>query len=84
MGIRAFAILALGLMFLPQSVASSTRVQSDIPSLYQTLAGYFPIGAAIWSGDLRTTRRASCETLQQHRGRKRDENGVSGTHRRCI
>lgn len=52
MGIRAFAILALGMMFLAQSVASSTQVQSDIPSVYQTLAGYFPIGSAIWSGDL--------------------------------
>lgn len=52
MEIRAFAILAIGMMCLPQSVASSTQVQSDIPSVYQTLAGYFPIGAAIWSGDL--------------------------------
>ncbi len=52
MGIRAFAILALGMMSLPQSVASSTQVKSNIPSVYQTLADYFPIGAAIWSGDL--------------------------------
>lgn len=52
MGIRAFAILALGMSFLPQSVGSSTQVQSDIPSVYQALAGYFPIGAAISSGDL--------------------------------
>lgn len=52
MEIRAFAILALGMTFLSQSVASSTQVQPDIPSVYQSLAGYFPIGAAIWSGDL--------------------------------
>jgi len=52
MGTRAFAILALAMMLLTQSVTSSTQVQSDIPSLYQTLAGYFPVGAAIWAGDL--------------------------------
>lgn len=64
MGIRAFEILAMGMMFFPQSVAVSTgaaqtdsgtspiQIQSDIPSVYQTLGDYFPVGAAIWPGDL--------------------------------
>jgi beta-glucosidase len=28
------------------------EIQRDIPSLYQNLAGYFPVGAAIWQGDI--------------------------------
>ena len=64
MGIRAFEILVMGMMFFPQCVAVSTaaaqtepgaspiQMQSDIPSVYQTLGDYFPVGSAIWSGDL--------------------------------
>lgn len=63
MRIRAFEILAM-MMFFPQTVAVSTaaahtesdasyiQIQSDIPSVYQTLGDYFPVGAAIWPGDL--------------------------------
>src|SRR5690242_9629932 len=64
MGIRAFEILAMAMMFFTQSLAatmapaqigsdaSRIQIQSDIPSLYQTLGGYFPVGAAIWPGAL--------------------------------
>lgn len=64
MGIRAFEILAMVIMLSPQSVSVSTavaqtesgaspiQIQSDIPSVYQTLGDYFPVGAAIWPGDL--------------------------------
>ncbi len=31
---------------------NSQIAERDIPSLYQTLAAYFPVGAAIWNGDL--------------------------------
>jgi endo-1,4-beta-xylanase len=59
-GIRAFETLAMSMMLSPQSVAVSTtagqiesgaspiQIQSDIPSVYQTLGDYFPVGAAIW------------------------------------
>ncbi len=64
MRIRAFEILAIVMVFFPQSVAVSTaaaqtesegspiQIQSDIPPVYQTLGGYFPVGAAIWPGAL--------------------------------
>lgn len=59
MGIPASAILAIVMMFLPQSVdvsaaaaqtestASPIGIQQDIPSVYKTFTSYFPIGAAI-------------------------------------
>ena len=61
---RAFAILTIVTMCSPlsfdaataaaqtASVASPIQIQTDIPSVYQTLAGYFPVGAAIWPGAL--------------------------------
>jgi endo-1,4-beta-xylanase len=39
------------------------RIQTDIPSLYQSLAGYFPVGAAIWQGDI---SGAHSELLTRH------------------
>lgn len=35
-----------------ESVASPIQIQSDIPSAYQALDGYFPVGAAIEPGEL--------------------------------
>ena len=35
-----------------ESDISPIQIQSDIPSVYQTLGDYFPVGAAIWPGDL--------------------------------
>lgn len=57
--IHAFAILAIMVMSMPlsldataratqaRSVPSTIQIQTDIPSVYRTLAPYFPIGAAI-------------------------------------
>lgn len=39
------------------------HIQTDIPSLYQTFAGYFTIGAAIWPGDI---TGAHSELLTRH------------------
>jgi beta-glucosidase len=38
-------------------------IQNDIPSLYRTFEDYFPIGAAIWNGDL---TGAHSELLKKH------------------
>jgi endo-1,4-beta-xylanase len=35
-----------------ESSASPIQIQSDVPSVYQTLGSYFPVGAAIWPGAL--------------------------------
>ena len=34
------------------NLAIPVVVEPDVPSLYQTLADYFPVGTAIWKGDL--------------------------------
>jgi endo-1,4-beta-xylanase len=39
------------------------QIQKDIPSLYQSFAGYFPVGAAIWQGDI---SGAHSELLARH------------------
>lgn len=64
MAIRAFEILTMAMMVLPQCVgvsaaaaqtesdASPIHIQSDIPSVYRTLGSYFRVGAAIWPGAL--------------------------------
>ncbi|HKD81551.1 MAG TPA: endo-1,4-beta-xylanase [Candidatus Angelobacter sp.] len=39
------------------------KIQTDIPSLYQSFAGYFPVGAAIWQGDI---SGAHSELLTRH------------------
>jgi beta-glucosidase len=53
--------------FLPTGSSGENRIgleiQRDVPSLYQTLAGYFPIGAAIWQGDI---SGAHSELLKKH------------------
>ena len=35
-----------------QTASPPLRIQTDIPSLYKTFADYFPVGAAIWRGDI--------------------------------
>lgn len=42
---------------------NETEIQRDIPSLSQALAGYFPVGAAIWQGDI---TGAHSELLTRH------------------
>src|SRR5215204_4699859 len=46
-GTPSFYIDDFDLTFVPPPTA-----EPNIPSVYQTLAPYFPVGAAIWSGDL--------------------------------
>lgn len=48
----AFALAAVGVgeHFLPQE--AEPAMQTDIPSLCESLAAYFPVGAAIWRGDI--------------------------------
>ena len=46
-GTPSFYIDDFDLTFVPPPMA-----EPNIPSVYQTLAPYFPVGAAIWSGDL--------------------------------
>jgi endo-1,4-beta-xylanase len=43
----SFYIDDFDVAFVPPPVA-----ERNIPSVYQTLAGFFPIGAAVWQGDL--------------------------------
>ena len=46
-GTASFYIDDFQISFIPPPVA-----ERDIPSVYQSLAAYFPIGAAVWQGDL--------------------------------
>ncbi len=46
-GTASFYIDDFQITYIPPPVA-----ERDIPSVYQTLAQYFPIGAAVWQGDL--------------------------------
>jgi endo-1,4-beta-xylanase len=46
-GTPSFYIDDFQITFVPPPVA-----ERDIPSVYQAFAGYFPIGAAVWQGDL--------------------------------
>jgi endo-1,4-beta-xylanase len=46
-GTPSFYIDDFDLTFVPPPVA-----ERDIPSLHETLAPYFPVGAAVWAGDL--------------------------------
>src|SRR5581483_4585739 len=46
-GTPSFYIDDFSLVYIPP-----VQVQTDIPSLYETLAPYFHVGAAIWAGDL--------------------------------
>ncbi|MCM3871579.1 MAG: endo-1,4-beta-xylanase, partial [Pyrinomonadaceae bacterium] len=46
-GTASFYIDDFQISFVPPPVA-----ERDIPSVYQSLAAYFPIGAAVWQGDL--------------------------------
>jgi beta-glucosidase len=48
------AVLSIPCAYAPAPVLADneTSIQNDIPSLYQTFAGYFPVGAAIWQGDI--------------------------------
>src|SRR5260370_12657392 len=56
---RLPASVCLAVLLIPYAYAhapvladNETSIQNDIPSLYQTFAGYFPVGAAIWQGDI--------------------------------
>ncbi len=49
---KCFPSVRLTLLFFVAGVALHAQVQSDIPSLYETLAPYFPIGAAVTAEDL--------------------------------
>lgn len=46
-GTPSFYIDDFELTFIPP-----VQIQTDIPSLWQTLADHFPVGAAIWQGDI--------------------------------
>ncbi len=46
-GTASFYIDDFQISFVPPPVA-----ERDIPSVYQSLAAYFPVGAAVWQGDL--------------------------------
>ena len=46
-GAASFYIDDFRVTFIPPPVA-----ERDIPSVYQSLAGFFPVGAAVWQGDL--------------------------------
>ena len=55
-------------------------IQSDIPSMFQSLSAYFPIGAAIDPTDLSGAARAiTHQALQQHNFRQRHEVELGGT-----
>ncbi|HYE75711.1 MAG TPA: carbohydrate binding domain-containing protein, partial [Blastocatellia bacterium] len=46
-GTPSFYIDDFELTYIPP-----VQIQTDIPSLWQTLTDYFPVGAAIWQGDI--------------------------------
>ena len=46
-----------------QAAQNEIHIQTDIPSLYESLAAYFPVGAAIWRGDI---SGAHSELLRKH------------------
>lgn len=46
-GTPSYYIDDFSLVYIPP-----VQVQTDIPSIYETLAPYFPVGAAVWAGDL--------------------------------
>jgi endo-1,4-beta-xylanase len=46
-GLASFHIDDFRVSFIPPPVA-----ERDIPSVYQSLAAFFPVGAAVWQGDL--------------------------------
>jgi len=65
LGKKRIRTLPLILAFLPAAAHAQTAVsiENNIPSLYQTFAGYFTVGAAIWKGDI---TGAHSELLQKH------------------
>src|SRR5947208_5790030 len=55
----------------------SETVQTNIPSLKESLSEYFPVGAAIRSGHYRSSWRVAQTALQQHHSRECDEVGIN-------
>jgi len=54
------------------SYVSPPTIQTNIPSIYQTLSRYFPVGAAVDTGDLSGPHaQLLTHALQQHHLRQR-------------